>query len=88
MIPLLLNKSFLKKTTFLFFMSLTLNAQIEKWNLLLVCRYAKSRIANILFYGKDIAQNKVSSNGIKLRTLQNRKSNYFLSPLIQKSDCI
>jgi hypothetical protein len=39
----------------------------------------------ILFFRKDIAQNKVSvSNGIKLRTLQNRKSNYFLSPLIPK----
>jgi hypothetical protein len=49
----------------------------------LVCRYAKSRTNTIL--RKDIAQNKVSvSNGIKLRTLQNRKSQLFLSPLIPK----
>jgi hypothetical protein len=38
----------------------------------------------ILFYER-YAQNKVSvSNGIKLRTLQNRKPNYILSPLIPK----
>jgi hypothetical protein len=54
-------------------MSLTLNAQIEKMEPPFLCRYAKSRIANTIL--RNIAQNKVSvSNGIKLRTLQNRKS--------------
>jgi hypothetical protein len=65
-------------------MSLTLNAQIDKMEPPFGMQVCKIRIANTILR-KDIAQNKVSvSNGIKLRTLQNRKSNYILSPLIPK----
>jgi hypothetical protein len=43
----------------------------------------------LLFYGKDIAQNKVSvSNGIKLRTLQKPKIQLFFVTIDTKSDCI
>jgi hypothetical protein len=73
MIPLLLqNKSFLKNN-FIPFMSLTLNAQIEKMEPPFGMQVCK--IQNCKYYFTErYCTNKVSvSNGIKLRTLQNRK---------------
>jgi hypothetical protein len=50
MIPLLLqNKSFLKKNFIPFFMSLTLNAQIEKMEPPFGMQVCKIRIANTIF---------------------------------------
>ena len=80
MIPLLLqNKSFLKKTTlFLFFMSVTLHAQIDKVEPPFWYAGMKNTELQLLFYGKDIAQCKVSvSNGIQITNVtKTENSNY------------
>jgi hypothetical protein len=68
-------------------MSLTLNAQIDKMEPPFGMQVCKIQNANTILR-KDIAQNKVSvSNGIKLRTLQNRIQLYFVT-IDTKSDCI
>ncbi|TRX02485.1 alpha-amlyase [Flavobacterium gawalongense] len=67
-----INRSFLKKTTlFLFFMSLTLNAQIDRIEPPFWYAGMKNPELQILFYGKDIAQYQVSvSNGIKITNVK------------------
>ena len=63
-----INRSFLKKITlFLFFMSLTLNAQIDKIEPPFWYARMQNPELQILFYGKDISQYQVTvSNRIKI----------------------
>ena len=62
------NKSLLKKTTlFLFFMSVTLHAQIDKIEPPFWYAGMQNPELQVLFYGKDISQFQVTvSNGIKI----------------------
>ncbi len=74
-----INRSFLKKITlFLFFMSLTLNAQIDKVEPPFWYAGMQNPELQILFYGKDISQYQVTvSNGIKITNVKRTEnSNY------------
>ena len=74
-----INRSFLKKITlFLFFMSLTLNAQIDKIEPPFWYAGMQNPELQILFYGKDISQYQVTvSNGIKITNVKRTEnSNY------------
>ena len=64
-----INRSFLKKITlFLFFMSLSLNAQIQRIEPPFWFAGMKNPELQILFYGQNIAEYQVSvSNSIKIK---------------------
>ena len=66
------NRDFLKKITlFLFFMSVTLHAQIDKVEPPFWFAGMQNPELQILFYGKDISQNQVTvSNGIKITNVK------------------
>jgi glycosidase len=68
----LINKSFIKKITlFLFFMSFTVQAQIDKVEPPFWYAGMQNPELQILFYGKDIAQYHVTvSNGIKITDIK------------------
>jgi glycosidase len=87
-IPLpFITKRFLKKITlFLFFMSSTLNAQIDKVEPPFWYAGMQNSELQILFYGKDISQYQVTvSNGIKITDVKRTEnSNYIFVTIDSK----
>ncbi|TRX16303.1 alpha-amlyase, partial [Flavobacterium franklandianum] len=75
-----LNRSFLKKITlFLFFMSITVHAQIDKVEPPFWYAGMQNPELQILFYGKGIAQNQVTvSNSIKITDVKRTENPNYL----------
>ncbi|SHF92834.1 Glycosidase [Flavobacterium micromati] len=86
-----INRSFIKKIIlFLFFMSLTSHAQIEKVEPPFWYAGMQNPELQILFYGKDIAQYQVTvSNGIKISNVKKTEnSNYIFVTIDTKKGAV